>query len=340
MKLKFSLLIFSSIILTFSCKNKKNSQSNQEIEERIVDSKIASIYPLNSQYLELQNLQLVEKIEDNRNFKNTQALGNNLKTILYKKWCQDGDCYQLNTNYILEKTPQVNSNSIIANSTDINYIIPSKYGVVSVTSLANENISTIKHWDNQLSEKWNTIYEKSKLDSNGNNVQFAEVLGYNNELLVYHSSDSDIPKSGYILLKNGYKKQEESQWSAMLIDEDNTTVLGQVIQNANLSYSIRIGNTITNLPESVTGYTKCHSLVHGNKIFLGFYYPKTDIIKIITLDYQTGNILWENSISSAKIFNNILFSAFEDNFLIEIVTSTKNNLYVFQQENGKLMGKF
>lgn len=340
MKFKLFILIFSSLILTISCKNKKKSHSSQENKEQIIDTKLASLYPLNNQFLELQNLQFAENVDEKRNFKNTHALENNLKTVLYKKWCQDGECFQLNENYILEKKPQVNSTNIAANTTDINYLIPSKNGIVSVTSLPNENIFTIKLWDNQLTEKWNTIYERSKLDSNGQNLQYAEVLGYNEQLLVFHSSDSEISKSGYILLKNGYKKQEEFQWSALLIDEDNTTILGQVIKNSNLSHSIRVGNTIIDLPESVTGYSNCHSLVHGNKIYLGFYHPKSDIIKIITIDYQTGKILWESSITSAKFIENILFSAFEDKFIIEIISSNKSSLYVFQQENGKLMGKF
>lgn len=338
MKFKLFILIFSCVAILLSCKNKENSSSTFDTDT--VDAKLVSLYPINNQYLELQNLEFVENIDESRNFKNTTALKNNLKTTLYKKWCENGECYQLNEYHIVEKSSENNSNNIKAAPSDINFIIPSSHGIVSVTSLPNENIFTIKLWDQQLSEKWSTIYERSKLDSNNELVQYAEVLGYNDELLVFHSSNSEIPKSGYVLIKNGFKKQEEYQWSGMLIDEDNSTVLGQIIQNNDLSYSIRIGNTMSELPNSVTGYSKSNSFIQGNKIILGFYHSKSDILKIITIDYQTGNIIWEYAISSAKLMDNVLFSGFEDQFIIEIVTTNKNSLYILNKENGQLMGKF
>lgn len=338
MKFKYILLIFSSFYILSSCKNKENN--SVQSDEKIIDTNLASLYPLNNQILELQNLEFVENLEENRNLKNTSSLKNNLETTLYKRWCQNGDCFQLNSSLILEVIPQNDNNSIKASSSDINFIIPNKNGIVSATSLPNENIYTIKLWDNQLIEKWNTIYERSKLDSNGQNIQYAQVLGYNDQLLVFNSSDSDIPKSGYVLLKSGYKKQEEYQWSGILIDEDNTTVLGQIIKNNDLGFSIRIGSTIIDLPESVTGYSKCNSLVRGNKIYLGFYHPKSDLLKIITLDYHSGKILWEYAIASSKSIENIYISGFQYQFLIEIESISKNSLYILQKENGVLVDKF
>lgn len=337
MKFKLFILLLISSTVLFSCKNKNNSSNKNIIT---IDTNLSSIYPLNQQNLELQNLEFIEASEEKRNFKNTSAVKNNLETTLYKKWCKDGECYQLNDNLELEKAAGNNNNNTKVSFSDINFIIPSNYGIISVTSLPNENIYTIKLWDEQLSEKWNTIYERSRLDSNGQLEQYASVLGYNDELLVFHSSNSDIPKSGYVLLKNGYKKQEEYQWSGMIIDEDNTTVLGQIIQNNDLSYSIRIGNTVSDLPASVTGYSKTNSYIQGNKIILGFYHAKSDVIKIITLDYQTGNIIWEYAITSAKLIDKILFSGFQDQFIVEIVSANKNSLYILNKENGKLMGKF
>ena len=70
--MKFKLLILSIIsVYTFISCNTKSDKSSTAIEENILDLKLASIYPLNNQHLELQNLEFVETFDESRNIKNT-----------------------------------------------------------------------------------------------------------------------------------------------------------------------------------------------------------------------------------------------------------------------------
>lgn len=336
MKYIFYIALGLSVI---SC-NSKQEKDTSVSSEFSIDPNIASLYPLQGKWLELQNLEFVTNANENRNFKKSDSYHPPLKTAIYSRWCDEGQCYQLNLSNQLEVAPQTSNNTLAADQDADNFLIPFQQGFLTATSLPQENIFTVRYYDAQLNEKWSTIYEKSRIDSAGNPIHYAEILGYNDHLLAFHSNSKEIRKSGFIYLDNGIKKQEETQWTGLLIDDDQRTVLGQLIQNEDQSYSLMIGNRLIPLSGSVTGYSESAVILAGNNIFLGFYYPQTEILKLIALDYHTGNNTWEYSLTSSKSIQDITFSDFQDQLIVEIEAAQGNNLYIFNQADGKLSGKF
>ncbi len=330
-------IAFGFSIISCNSKQEKNSSGNSELS---IDPNIASLYPLNGKWLDLQNPEYTSNSNESRNFKKSAAYNDPLKTDIFSRWCEGGQCYQLNQMNLPEVVPQTDGKTQKANKNAINFLIPFQNGLLTATSLPQENIFTVRYYDLQLNEKWSTIYEKSRIDSAGHSIHYAEVLGYNEHLLAFHSNSNEIRKSGYINLDNGIKKQEEAQWTNLLIDDDQRTVLGQLIQNKDQSYSLMIGNRLTPLSGSVTGYSESSVLLAGNNIFLGFYYPQTEILKLIALDYHTGNNIWEYSLTSSKSIQDVIFSDFQDQLIVEIEATQGSNLYIFNQAEGKLSGKF
>lgn len=332
---------FFYIALAYTIVSCQNHQENKtdNIPQNAVNEQLNSLYPLNGKWLELQNLQWVNEPDENRNFKNTGA-SSELKTLIYTQLCAQGKCIQFNALKILEVIPQESLKSEAADKNALNFFIPVKDGWLTCTSLPDENIYTIRLWDSQLHEKWNTIYEHSRPDSNSQITHYAQILGYNDNILAFNSSSEEIRKSGYINLNNGLKKQEEAQWTGLLIDSDQQTVLGQLIRNEDLSYSLMIGNRLSHLPQSVTGYTESRVFISGNNIFSGFFYPQNNTLKLMAIDYHSGAIKWEQSLTSAKSIKDVILSAFDNLLTIEISSSPENHLYVLQQENGNISGKF
>lgn len=332
---------FFYIALAYTIVSCQNSQQNETngTSQVVINEQLNSLYPLNGKWLELQNLQWVNEPDENRNLKNTGA-GSELQTLIYTQLCAQGQCIQLNALKILEVIPQESLRSEAADENAFNFFIPVKDGWLTCTSLPDENIYTIRLWDSQFHEKWNTIYEHSRPDSGGQNIHYAQILGYNDNILAFNSSSDEIRKSGYINLSNGLKKQEEAQWTGLLVDSDQQTVLGQLIHNEDLSYSLMIGNRLSALPQSVTGYTESRVFISGNNIFAGFFYPRNNTLKLLAIDYHSGATKWEQSITTAKSIKDVIFSAFDNLLTIEIESSPDNHLYILQQENGNISGKF
>ncbi|MCO5229997.1 MAG: hypothetical protein M9958_02455 [Chitinophagales bacterium] len=333
-----NIFFLIGIILLTACNQQEQKPSS--ITSNLMDSTVASLYPFNNQWIELQSMQYVNNSDGNRDFKSDQNFSEpHLKTISYSKWCEGEYCYQLDEFNTLEKI-QSSESSEIADPNVLNYLIPLDSQIIAVSSLPTENIFTIKAYDRDINELWNTIFERSRNDSNGVVMSYAKILGYNNHVLAYHSSFPQIRKSGYLDLSDGRKKQAEEQWNALIIDEDFKTILGEVIQNVDLSYAIRIGNDIDSLPSSISGFTHVQSLLNKNNIYLGFYYEKSNIAKILVLDYHTGNTIWTAAISSSKPIEDIYLSVFQNSLILETVSNSNNGLYIYRTNDGQILGKF
>ncbi len=237
---KFHFLFLISFFAIIACHQESKEVPNPA--STTINTQLASLYPINHQWIELQTLQYVKNGDEHRNFKlNTSFTERHWNSSLFSKWCDGEYCYQLDEFLQLKKQASMDV-SEESSPSDINYLIPLEHQIIAVSSVPEENIFTIRAYDQSLNELWSTIYERSRTDSNGIHINYAEILGYNQHILAYHSSSPQIPKSGFIDLSNGRKKQDEQQWNALLIDEDLKTVLGEIIQNADLSYAIQIGN--------------------------------------------------------------------------------------------------
>lgn len=331
----FPFLILISFV---SCQNSDKTKSDQNPTKEI-NLSLASLYPLQDKWLELQNLQWVEQASDSRNFKNSSDF-HSLKNEVYATFCNKDACYTIDESLQFTEIPQDADNTRKIDGIADNFLFPTQDGWVVATSLPNENLFNIRKLNIQLEEQWQIIFEKNRTDSTGQLVHYAQILGYNDDLLIFNSKTKDIRKSGYIQLNNGIKKQAEAQWSSLIIDEDERTVLGQLVQNEDLSFELQLGSKSIPLPSSISGFDQSRVVVSKNQIFISFFFTNNDIVKVFAIDYHTGNILWDNSIMSAKSITNVQLSTFEEKLLIEIISTQQSGLHVLQKTDGKLLDKF
>jgi|GEM_PF-6496248 len=336
----FKISCLACLLLLAACNTKTAGLSEDQQDTPGTDKNAVSVYPLNGKGIELQTLQATDDIEDHRNIKKTDALKSNLATTAYSQYCMDSICIKLSANGLPEIIPAKGQTSVPAEANALQFILPRKNGWVTAISLKDENIFTIKGYDTQLTETWSTIYERSKTDDVQRLQRYAAIAGYNNDILVFHSDNDSIRKSGYIDLNNGQKKLADEQWAGLLLDSDHKTVLGELLKNEDLSYAIKIGDRLIRLPASVTGYPNVNLLNAGTRIFLGFYYPDSDIVKIMAMDYHTGKMIWEYQVLSRKTVKGLLFSSYEDALIIEILSNQDSGLYILNMEKGSLLAKF
>lgn len=335
MKYFIPILIFISIV---ACQN-SNEHSSHPNTSKELNLNLASLYPLQGKYLELQNLKWAEKGADTRNFKNSSDF-HSLKKEVYATFCNEDACYTINENLEFVEIPQDASNTRKIDGIADNFLFPIQDGWIVATSLPTENLFKIRKFNLRLEEQWLTIYEKNRIDSSGQMVHYAQIAGYNDHILIFNSNTKEIRKSGYLQLENGIKKQAEAQWSSLIIDEDEKTVLGQVVQKEDLSFELQLGSKSIPLPNSVSGFNQSRAVVSGNQIFLAFFFTNNDIVKSFAIDYHSGEILWDNSIISAKSIADIQLSTFEEKLLIEIMASPQSSLHVLNKIDGKLLDKF
>lgn len=325
------------LLSCYACQSTDNAI--QEKIELSIDNTLASLYPIQDKWLELQNLEWTDNENSIRDFKKSEGY-RILRKDIFSTYCKDEYCLQINPALQLEIIDPTGKSSEKVDFPTNSFFFPVKEGWITVTSLPDENLFSIKKLDENLQEKWNTIYEKSRLDSNGISIPHTRLLGYNDHLLIFHSPIPNLRKSGYIQLSDGVKMQSEENWSSLIIDEDQSTVLGQLIQREDLSYILKAGSRAINLPESITGFTHTQSLISGNQIFLSFYFQNNDILKTYAIDYHSGQILWDHSLVSSKSIKDVVLSTFQNKFIIEIFSPHRNGLYILDKQEGKLLDKF
>src|SRR5690606_31267900 len=139
-----------------------------------------------------------------RNFKNSS----NFKTLqheIFETFCIDEACYQINESLQLEKISEQGSATKKAEGSANNFFFPISNAWIVATSLPTENLFTIKKLNVELQEQWQIIYEKSRLDTLVKMIQYSNVLGYNDHILIFNSNIDQIRKSGFIDLENGIK---------------------------------------------------------------------------------------------------------------------------------------
>lgn len=336
-----SLLHPILLLLVLSACQQQTDQ--QQANDKIVDHSIASLYPIGKEWIELQNLEKVNNANKERNYKTSILFTAPLKTEVYRQWCGDGNCFQFNAFNELEMIPQEDLISENAQEHSLNFLFPIKNGWVTATSLENENIYSIKFLDHNLQEQWSTIYKKSKIDEENNWIDFAHILGYNDHLLIFNSTSEQYKRSAYIDLHTGNKVQKDEQWVNILIDTDQKTVLGRLIENEDGSYSLKVGSTYIDLSVTAHEYPSTRLLLSDNNILVAFHHPQSKTAQLLCYDYHTAETKWEQSIVNNSPIKNITLSDFKDLFMIETNLNASNEshqLYIFLQDEGLILGKF
>lgn len=336
-----NLLLVIALLLSFSACQQQND--NNQTNEKEIDNSLPSLYPIGNQWIELQNLQTVNNPNQTRNFKTSNQIAAPLQTKVYSQWCDAGNCFQFNAFNDLEMIPQEDLISEITPNNNLNFFFPVKNGWITATSLENENIYTIKLLNIDLEEQWTTIYKKSEINEEGSWINFAQVLEYNDHLLVFNSSSEEHKRSAYIDLYTGNKVQKDEQWKNILIDTDQKNVLGRLIEHEDFSYSLEVGSNNTPLQINALDYPKNEILLSDNNIFVIFYRLGNKTAQLLCLDYHTATIKWKQTIENNTPMKNIIPSYFMDLLMIEIEPNTSTQsyqLYIFQQNDGGLLGEF
>lgn len=213
--MKKYFLIIGIISCLYSCNTSQESPKGKS--ELDINHTLASLYPINNQWLELQNLEWAKDVDEKRNFLHSEYY-QVLKNDIYSRFCTDQECLSIDSTLQIKVTPNEGLSSILAKNPSHHFLFPIHQAWIVVTSLPNENLYNIKKLNLQLEEQWQTIFEKSRLDSLSKTILFSQVLGYNDQILAFHSNEKSIYKSGYIDLNNGSKKQADQQWSSLIID--------------------------------------------------------------------------------------------------------------------------
>ena len=333
------IFIICSIFTIQSCQSQK-TDSQPISTSPTINKSLASLYPLNGKWIELQTLEWIEFGSEQRNFKNSELYHPHLKSKIYSLFCTDTACIQFNEFNKLIMFPQNGMYSEKLEHNSAKFFFPISSGWITATSTPQDNLYTITAYNVDLSESWNTIYQKNSIDSKGQNIHFANVLGYNDKVLVFNSSSNDIRTSGLISLDNGQKILDNTQWVNVLLDTDQKTFLGSLIQDTSLNYILKTSQKDILLDPAYNAYQVNQVLVSGNNVFLCFYNNQGHHLKFICLDYNSGGTKWNYDLDIPQAIRLVNLSAFQTQFIIETETSGTSTLLVLNQQDGKVLKNF
>lgn len=330
-KILYFLVISIHLI---GCGQGDDSQTYQK--DIIVDTELASLYPIAGQWIELQNLSIDKKADAQRSVKNSSRFPLPMQSALFHQWCEGGNCIQINSSNELEWIPREGMESELAELQDGRSFFPVSDGWISISSYGDENFYTVQKWDEDLAVVWTTIYQKTLVDEELNNISFVRLLGYHDDLLVFGTNYEAAPRSGYIQLGNGQKFQREENWAGLLLDFDQATVLGRLIKDEVGDYQLiaRSESYHTGVPASQ--YTANQLGLSEEHILLALYDPRGGEIMLQSVHYRTSQKTWSQQISVNAPIENLLVSSFQGYFLVEV----NEALYVFSEEDGSLAAEF
>ncbi len=337
--MKNLISLFLIVLFIWGCSDRESTDYSNVVTTE-ADPTLASLYPVGSMWVELQLMETIRNPNPERNFKKSDLFAPDLKTDLYRLWCEDGSCYQLNSSNELELIAREDLETERTSSESLNFFFPIQDGWITVTSMEDENIYTIRHLDKALHTQWTTIYQKSYINTEDELTQFANVLGYNDHVLIFNSSAEEYKKSSYINLHSGNKKQKNEQWLEVLLDSDRKTFLGRLVLLEDAAYSLEIADNRIPLNLSEDEFPHHRLIISDNSVLLALYNKSSGNIRLYCFSYHTGDTLWEQDITGISEISNVILSSFNSKLLAEIDTGDEKLLYVFHISDGNLLGQF